>query len=199
MNLTTQLESLLFIAGRPLTRKKLQELTLADAETVEQTLKALMHNYVERDSGIRIIETAQGYEMGTAPETSSLVIALTKDETSGELTKPQLETLAIVSYRGPITKNELEEIRGVNCSMILRNLLIRGLVDEETGAENKIVRYAVTHEFVRFLGMNSVSELPDYENLRDHVALKALLDAKQQKISTSTQHETQNPEQPTQN
>ena len=98
-----------------------------------------------------------------------------KEEVSGELTKPSLETLTIVAYRGPVTKAELEQIRGVNCSLILRNLLIRGLIEGSFDKVKATTVYDVTHDFVRFLGLAEVEELPDYAKLHNHETLLALL------------------------
>ncbi len=175
MNLPSQLESLLFVAGKSLTTKKLAELTSASTEEVKSALRELQKTYRERTGGIRLLETASGWQMATAPEATAIVETLTKEELSGELTKPQLETLTIIGYRGPIAKGELEEIRGVNCAMILRNLLIRGLIEEDIDPTTKSARYGVTHEFLRFLGIGSTTELPEYENLKDHDALRSLL------------------------
>jgi len=98
-----------------------------------------------------------------------------KSEQSGELTKPSLETLTIVAYRGPITKAELEQIRGVNCSLIIRNLLIRGLIvgDEEVG--NGQIYYRVTVDFLKYLGLNFAAELPDYARLHSAENLESIL------------------------
>ena len=86
-----------------------------------------------------------------------------RGEQVGELTRPSLESLTIIAYRGPITKAELEMIRGVNCSMILRNLLIRGLIREEKGKTESVFR--VSLEFLRWLGVQQASDLPDYDKL----------------------------------
>jgi segregation and condensation protein B len=97
-----------------------------------------------------------------------------KDETTGELTRPQLETLTVIAYRGPVSKAELEQIRGVNCTMILRNLMMRGLINEQT--ENGVAQYAVAMEFMSFLGAASAAELPDYEMLRRDKRIEDILE-----------------------
>jgi segregation and condensation protein B len=86
-----------------------------------------------------------------------------------------LETLTIVSYRGPITKPVLEQIRGVNCSLILRNLLIRGLIERLESTKTQMPKYQVMHEFIKFLGMSSVKDLPEYEKLSTHETLDEVL------------------------
>ena len=98
------------------------------------------------------------------------------DELSGDLSKPSLETLTIIAYRQPVSKEELEQIRGVNCSMIIRNLLIRGLIEESTDKESLSINYSVTMDFLKYMGINSVDELSDYEKLNSDENLIKLLD-----------------------
>ena len=83
----------------------------------------------------------------------------------GELTRPQLETLTVIAYKSPITKSEIEQIRGINCTMILRNLLMRGLIIEEEGTLESV--YTVSLETLSLLGITKVEDLPDYQKLHD--------------------------------
>jgi len=129
-DIDSQIEALLFIAAKPLTVKKLSDLVSAPSQIVTHTLERLHKRYTERGGGIRLIKSGTSWEMVTSDDVSEIVASYVKQEVSGELTKPSLETLAIVAYRGPLTRAEIEHIRGVNCSVILRNLLIRGLVEE---------------------------------------------------------------------
>ena len=126
------------------------------------------------ESGIRIIDNSGVIQFTTAPEQAELVKTFIKDETTGELSRPSLETLTIIAYRQPITKAELEQIRGVNCSMILRNLMIRGLVMKKDDKKMLISYYFVTVDFLKFLGINDVNELPDYEVLNNNKDLHKL-------------------------
>ena len=103
--------------------------------------------------------------MVSSPENASFVSEFIKDETTGELSRPSLETLTIIAYRGPVAKLDLDRIRGVNCSLILRNLLLRGLVEVYEDKERGESIYNVSFDFLRFLGVNKVSELSDYERL----------------------------------
>lgn len=176
MTLSAKIESILFVGGKSFSTKKLAEILGVSPQEINNAIHALEELYRAREAGITILETHQGWQMGSAPQAADLVERLTKEEVSGELTKPQLETLAIISYRGPITKGELEEIRGVNCSLILRNLLMRGLISEELNTETRLTRYGITHEFLRFLGLSSAQELPNFETLNNHAAVRALLE-----------------------
>ena len=84
-----------------------------------------------------------------------------------------METLSIIAYRGPIKRDELEQIRGVNCSIILRHLLIKGLIVEEN--KDKEI-YNVSLDFIRHLGVKDLNELPDYERLNQGIPLSSLID-----------------------
>ncbi|MCR4280632.1 MAG: SMC-Scp complex subunit ScpB [Candidatus Komeilibacteria bacterium] len=166
-----QLESLLLVASKPLGLKKLQSLLGAKSEELKEALFVLQDRYNRPDSGVRILLNNDAVQLATSPEASELVKDFLKDETTGELTRPSLETLTIIAYRQPVTKAELEQIRGVNCSLILRNLMIRGLVESWEDKKLLTTYYGVTHEFLRFLGINSAAELPDFEKLNnlDHL------------------------------
>jgi segregation and condensation protein B len=172
--LEAKIEAVLAISPRPLDVKKLSELTGAKKEEVRQAVASLSERLKSAGSGITIVRVDDEVRMASAPETAGVVEAFVKDETAGELTRPQLETLTVIAYRGPVSKAELEQIRGVNCTMILRNLLMRGLVDERT--EGGLPQYAVSMEFMRFLGASSVAELPDYETLRRDRRIEDILE-----------------------
>lgn len=173
-SLQSKIESILFVANRPLSVKRLMEICDAGKEEVAAALDAIAGVYTD-GRGIRLLRNGSEVQMATSPETAKLVQDFLKDETTGELTKPSLETLTVVAYRGPITKSELEQIRGVNCSLILRNLLMRGLV-EAVGGEGPLATYRVTMDFLRFLGVASVEELPDYDKLRSHENIVKILE-----------------------
>lgn len=173
--LQRKIETLLFLAGRPLTVKKLCELTEAKKDEVHAASEQLVKAYEARNGGLLIQKAGDSYQMVSHPDVRKLAQTYAKEEVSGELTKPSLETLTIVAYRGPVTKAELEQIRGVNCSLILRNLLIRGLIEGSFDKTRATTVYDVTHDFVRFLGLAEVEELPDYAKLHDHETLLKLL------------------------
>lgn len=165
MSLKSQLESLLFVAIKPLGVKELATLTSAKTKEVEEALEALASEYQTKESGLSLIKNNSQYQITTASDNATLVQEFLKDEASGELSQPSLEALTIIAYRGPIAKLELERIRGVNCSLIIRNLLLRGLIEEKFDKTKQDNYYIVTHDFIRFLGISSVSDLPDYEKL----------------------------------
>jgi segregation and condensation protein B len=175
--LKSQIESVLFVANRPMSVKKLTEVTGASKEDVNAALDEIAAVRNVDGSGVRLLRNAGEAQLSTSPENSKMVQEYLKDETTGELSKPSLETLTIVAYRGPVTKAELEQIRGVNCSLILRNLLMRGLVEVEGEPYDPRAIFRVTMDFVRFLGVASVEELPDYDKLRSHENIVRVLEA----------------------
>ncbi len=174
-NLKVQIESLLFVTTKPLKITKIKDLIEnSKLPDVKKAIEELKEKFNTEESGIRIIDNSGVIQFTTAPEQAELVKTFIKDETTGELSRPSLETLTIIAYRQPITKAELEQIRGVNCSMILRNLMIRGLVMKKDDKKMLTSYYFVTVDFLKFLGINDVNELPDYEVLNNNKDLHKL-------------------------
>ncbi len=191
----SRIESLLFISAKPMSLTQLVDLLKDDKEKVMKAGDELVEDYKSNQRGIQIIKNGSKYQMVSSPENAQLVQEFIKDETTGELSRPSLETLTIIAYRGPISKAELNQIRGINCALILRNLLIRGLVEVKnlkSGNENEDdghdEMYSVTFDFIRFLGINDVKELPDYEKLSQNDILDKVLnkDEKQEKSPEET-------------
>lgn len=168
--LKTKIESLLFVSPKPMAigslvsflKKQGEKTTLEEVMSIIEELKL---KYNTPESGLQLIQAADSVQFVSNQEASSMVKQFLKEDLTGELTPASLEALTVIAYRGPITKTELEQIRGVNCSLIIRNLLIRGLVSVAEEKEKMRVVYEPTVEFLKYLGINSVKELPDYERL----------------------------------
>lgn len=175
MTTTGKIESILFVSSRPLTVKRLAELTGEGGSDVEAAVEALMLRYNQDDQGINLVKHGSSVQMVSSPLNSKIVTAYLKEEQAGELTRPALETLTIVAYRGPLSKIQLDTIRGVNCALILRNLMIKGLVEAKPHKDKLQSTYQVTFDFLRFLGLNRVNELPDYEQLNQNEDLERML------------------------
>lgn len=173
--LKNQIESLLFISHKPLSIAELAKLAGADKKQVEEILNQLVEEYKSRAGGVEILKVEDKYQMATAGESSEIVAKFVKSELTGELTRPSLEALTIIAYRGPISKAELELIRGVNCSLIIRNLLIRGLVEAKEDKAKGTTYYNITLDFLKFLGIAGVTQLPDFEKLNRNNNLDKLL------------------------
>ena len=165
MSLKSQIESLLFIATKPLSLNDLNKILSKDKKEIEKALIELRDIYHKNESGLQIIEQGKKYQMVSSADNAKLVQKYLEDETSGDLSQASLEALTIIAYRGPISKTELERIRGVNCSLILRNLLLRGLIEEKNSASGEDKIYSVSLDFIRFLGIENIKQVPDYERL----------------------------------
>ncbi len=185
LSMKTKIESLLFISNKPLTAKVLSGFLSKDGikttqEEVARAIEELKQKYNTAESGIQIVQSGEEVQMTTNPEAAALVKKFLKEDITGELTPASLEALTVIAYRGPISKPELEQIRGVNCSLILRNLMIRGLITiEENNGQSY---YQASVEFLKFLGINFASELPDYERLHQAENLEQYLE-KAEKIN----------------
>ena len=138
MSLNSQIESVLFVASKPIQHKKIAKSLNAKDDEVLGALMELFEKYNRPDSGISLLRNGDEWQMVSNPQNKEASEKYLKAEVSGELTRPQLETLTVISYCGPITKPELEQVRGVNCALILRNLLMRGLIKENEMADNRI-------------------------------------------------------------
>jgi len=174
----SQIESILFVAAKPLTVKKIARAVNVSEAEVGAALERLRQKYNQPDSGVSLLTTNEEWQLVSHPANRQVAEKFIKAEVSGELTRPQLETLTVISYCGPITKPELEQIRGVNCGLILRNLLIRGLVKENEDPANLLPTYEVTMDYLRHLGLNDLRELPDYQSLHDHDYVIKILEQK---------------------
>ncbi|HBK34064.1 TPA: SMC-Scp complex subunit ScpB [Candidatus Uhrbacteria bacterium] len=163
--LTRTIEALLFASGKPIALTTLSKLLHISAGEVQEALKQLSEMRNIDASGIHILIHDGKAQYVTHPQEGEIVQSFLKEEVSGELTQPSLETLTIIAYRGPITKPEIEQIRGVNCSLILRNLLIRGLIEEKEDKQRLQNTYTISFDFLRHLGADRVEELPQYSDL----------------------------------
>lgn len=182
MSLKSKIESLLFISAKPMSARQLADLMKSDVKEVKAAADELLAEYKKKGGGTEIIKNGSSYQMVSAPENAKLVQEFIKDETAGELTRPSLETLTIIAYRGPISKIDLNRIRGVNCALILRNLLLRGLIELKFDRKKNEHYYNITFDFIRFLGINNISELPDYERLNKDDTLDRMLEGIEKEI-----------------
>jgi segregation and condensation protein B len=165
-SLETRIEAVLFAGARPFSLKRLAELCNAVPKEIEQALESLSSRL--ESSAVMLQRAGHEVQLVTRPEFAEIVKHVVKDEMAGELTRSSLEALTILAYRGPLTRPELEQIRGVHSSVILRNLMMRGLVEEKEEARLGQPTYAVTFDFIQHLGLSRVEELPEYEELRGH-------------------------------
>jgi segregation and condensation protein B len=169
------LEAILFAAAKPLSAKQLADASGLEVKDVDESLGLLGKRLSDSASGVMLQKNGSSYELVTIPEAAEAVSRVVTMEATGELTRPSLEALSILAYCGPMTRPELEQIRGVQSSLILRNLLLRGLIEEKEDTRLGQPVYTVTFDFLNHLGLSSVELLPDYAALRGHSTISDVL------------------------
>jgi segregation and condensation protein B len=169
MTLDAKIEALLFYKGEAMKVKELVKLLDVDKESIENALNILKEKLSER--GLQIITKEDEIQLVTASEISGIIEQIRKDELTKDLGKAGAETLAIVLYKGPITRAEIDYIRGVNSTFILRNLLIRGLVEKISNPnDQRSFLYKPTLELLSFLGVSNIEELPEFDTVQDELS-----------------------------
>lgn len=160
LSLTARVESVLFVAEEPVSAHRLAEALDATATQIDQALEALARNYDGR--GLRLQRVDGRVQLTTAPEAASYIERFLGLEARVHLSQAALEALAIVAYRQPITRPEIEEIRGVSSDSVLRTLLSAGLIDRVGRAEavGRPFLYGTTADFLQHFGLQSLDELP---------------------------------------
>jgi len=169
------IEAILFVASAPLTITKIAKALGTDRTAVMDAIGELRRKYNREDSGIHLLEVGERIQMTTNAAYTEIVERFVKYDIALELTKAQLETLTVIAYMGPVTRPEIEEIRGVNCALILRNLMIRGLILESDLDDRLVPVYELTMEALAELGVTSPTELPKYDTLHDHENIRTHL------------------------
>jgi segregation and condensation protein B len=156
------LEAILFVADEPLTSVVLGQLIEVDRHEADRLLEELAAEHQANASGIMLRRAAGGWRLYTNPESKEVVEGFVLSSRHSRLTRAALETLAIVAYKQPVTRHQVEAIRGVNTEGVLRALVDRGLLAEVGREEGpgRPVLYGTTPEFLERLGLNSVSDLP---------------------------------------
>ncbi|MBX4197777.1 SMC-Scp complex subunit ScpB [Candidatus Parcubacteria bacterium] len=168
MSLDAQIEAILFWKGEPLKIEKLAAILHKTEEEIKEGLTALGQKLEGR--GLQLIFKDEEVMMSTRSDMGSLIEKLIKEELVKDLGKAGLETLSIILYRGPIVRRDIDYIRGVNSNFILRNLLIRGLVEKVTNPKDeRSFLYKPTFELLSFLGISSIEELPEYTEVRREI------------------------------
>lgn len=168
MDLDKKLEAILFWKGEPMKLRKLAEMFSVTEEDVKLGIETLKQNLQNR--GVSVIEKEDEIMLATSPEFSEIIENLTKEELSKDLGKASLETLSIVLYQGPIKRSEIDYIRGVNSQFILRNLLVRGLIEKISDPKDaRTFVYKPSFELLAHLGVKNIEELPEYEAVRKDI------------------------------
>ena len=178
--LAKKLEALLFYKGEPMKKSALAKMLEVDGEALTAALAELTQALEGR--GITLVQEGETVALGTAPEAQALIESMRKEELEGPLGKAGLETLAIVMYQGPVSRADIEYVRGVNCSSILRSLTMRGLIErKENPRDKRGYIYQTTPELPASLGITSVAAMPDYDMMRSKI--DAVLAAQEQETT----------------
>ena len=163
--LSSQIEAVLFYKAEPLSIKRLCQILKKDETEIKNAIRELKESL--RGRGLTLIEWEDEITLGTNKETSHIIETLTREELTKDLGKASLETLSIILYQGPISRSEIDYVRGVNSQFILRNLLIRGLIEKiENPKDQRSFLYKPSLELISYLGISKVSDLPDYDVVR---------------------------------
>lgn len=157
------IETLLFFKGQPQKKTAIMKLLDIDEQTFIDAVAALRQRLAS--GALRLVETDSEIQLATAPEYADFIETLRKDEIKGDIGKAGAETLAIILYRGPVTRAEIDHIRGVNSSFILRNLQIRGLIERSPAKQGSGYQFAATPQLLTYLGVQYKQELPDFAHI----------------------------------
>ncbi len=162
-SIDSQIEALLFALGRPLNRAELQKMLDAAPADIENALQTL----AGRQGGVTLVDDGVEVELRVDTQNSALIEKIRKDEYSRDIGKAGLEALSAVLYRGPLTRSEIDFIRGVNSSQTLRTLTLRGLVRKVPNPKDeRSFLYEPTTELLAQLGTSRQQDLPDYADVR---------------------------------
>lgn len=177
MDTSSLIEAVLFWQAEPVAIANLAK-WLGQAETEIQTALTELETKLA-DRGIKLVRKDDAVMLGTAPEASQLIERLTKEELSRDLGKASLETLAIITYQGPVTRAQIDYVRGVNSSFILRHLQIRDLIEKiPNPLDSRSWLYRPTFQLLTHLGVTRIEELPDYEQVKTELVNLASADDK---------------------
>ena len=166
LELESCIEGLLFVAAGPVTVAQLAEVLNCKSQEIDESLQKLDRS-LSLGRGIRLQWYAGKVQLTTSPYIAQVIEKFLGLETTSHLTRPALETLAIIAYRQPVTRPGIDAIRGVNSDGVLKNLLNKGLVQEvgRMDGPGRPILYGTTIEFLQHFGLTSLAALPPYENV----------------------------------
>ena len=180
-NLRAGVEALLFARAEEMTFSRLAKLLEATEGEIEAVCRSMIERSRREGAGIVPVINGDRVVLATAPEWSETVRQMLKQDLDEDLSRAALEVLAVVAYRQPVSRAEIESIRGVDCSSSLRKLLLRGLIARRPHPENsRAWLYEITDKFLRHLGLSRIEDLPEYEKMRDNEKIKTVLPAEEE-------------------
>lgn len=168
-NLNAAIEALLFSSDKPLTLEQLKgALDNLETSEIRKRLEELRCEYEASGRGMRLVEVAGGFQMITAPSFSAFLKKLYKQRKVEKLSKPAMETLAMIAYKQPVTRMEIESLRGVNVDGVIKSLGDKSLIRiaGRKKAPGRPLVYGTTRQFLEYFGLKSLEELPKIENFQ---------------------------------
>jgi len=164
---TSILEALLFLSAEPVSLSTIKDVIELPEAEIKRHMEELMTEYKERNAGLLIVEIANGYQMVTNPEYAGWVRKFKSTHLASRLSMPALETLAIIAYKQPIIRAEIEQIRGVNSDSAIRTLHEKRLIKIMGRKEvpGRPFLYGTTREFLQYFGLKDLTELPTVKDL----------------------------------
>jgi len=159
------IEALLFLSEEPVSTERMAVVLSITVQEAEELVRALQQELYDSKRGLQIFEAAGGYQMGTLPELAPHLEKAFSEEVSSYLSTAALEALAIIAYKQPVTRIEVESIRGVRCEHILENLTKRKLIKSLGRKEGpgRPLLYGTTDDFLKYFGLTDLSDLPQLD------------------------------------
>ncbi len=161
------IQAVLFASGDPISAERIASALKIDKSTLLKLLKNLKDELDKEDSGICVVELGEKYQMCTKPEHADFVRRALDLRRHSPLSQAAMEVLAVIAYNQPVTKAFVENIRGVDCSNIISNLIVQNLIEEKGRLDlpGKPLQYGITLNFLKCFGVSSVDELPKLQNI----------------------------------
>ncbi|MFA6183675.1 MAG: SMC-Scp complex subunit ScpB [Parcubacteria group bacterium] len=170
------IESILFARGEEISFLQLAKVIEAKKSEITVAVEELIDEYKENKKGFNIIKNGENIQLVTNAQNAEWVEKTIKRNLQESLSRTALEVLAIVAYRGPVSRADIEAIRGVNSSFTLRNLLMRGLIIKNTNEnDQRGYLYNISVEFIKKMGLGQIEELPNYENLSKDKRVESII------------------------
>lgn len=167
MDIKSKIESLLFAAGEPLSLQRISKIIEEKEPKVKETLEILKEEFNVSERGMRILENDGQWLMTTAPEATSFIQKLKKEVLEGDLSNVAQETLAIIAYQGPMMRTEINEIRGVESTYTINQLLSRGLIERSRHPQRyNTYLYNISFAFLQHLGIQKKEDLPQFDEFK---------------------------------
>ncbi len=190
-NLLAKLEALLFVHGEPIHIDAIAETLGVSVEEARTTLEAYEAELGRAERGLMLLSHGEKYQLITKPEVHSVLTQFIKQELDNDLSPASLETLALITYLGPISKARIEYFRGVNSTVILRNLGMRALINRiPDPAKQSAFLYEPSFDLLRHLGVSQKEDLPDLSIFRERFEARAAADPVQPKASPELPEQT---------